>query len=163
MEVRMQPLSEGFQRCMAFELLTSPHAKVLHYRDHLGNTVHHFDIPAQHRHLEIVGESIVYIGTRAEFSSDVAGSGMDGIAGTATMAAIPSWSDINDLGADGEYWDVLNPSKFVHPSPLVNDLAAEIGANRDSDPVTVLRRINEGIHQAFTYSPRKPPVSRGKR
>jgi transglutaminase-like putative cysteine protease len=154
MEVRMQPLSEGFQRCLAFEVLTSPAAKVLHYSDHLGNTVHHFDIPAQHGHLEIVGESIVYVGT-PELTADVGGPGTDA---APAIPANPCWSDVDDLGASGLYWDMLNPSKFARPSSLLTELAAEIGANRESDPRTVLRKITQGIHEGFTYCPQSTTV-----
>ena len=45
MEVRMQPRTEQHQRCLGFELTTTPRATVTAYRDPLNNTVHHFDIP----------------------------------------------------------------------------------------------------------------------
>ena len=51
MELRMQPLSEGPQRCLKFDLGLKPSARVTSYRDHLGNAVHHFDIPGRHTQL----------------------------------------------------------------------------------------------------------------
>ena len=48
MEARMHPRSEGNQRCLTFHLAVSPRCRVFAYRDHLGNNIHHFDIPGQH-------------------------------------------------------------------------------------------------------------------
>ena len=44
MEVRMQPRSDGQQRCLHFALSTAPASRVMLYQDHDGNTVHHFNV-----------------------------------------------------------------------------------------------------------------------
>ncbi len=59
MEVRMQPRTEALQRCLGFELSTTPRATVTAYRDSAGNVVHHFDIPGRHGQLSIVAEAVV--------------------------------------------------------------------------------------------------------
>ena len=59
MEARMHPRSEGNQRCLTFHLAVSPRCRVFAYRDHLGNNIHHFDIPGQHSYLVIVAESLL--------------------------------------------------------------------------------------------------------
>src|SRR5271165_3789220 len=59
MELRMQPRTEGTQRCLNFQLSVLPRARVAWYRDYLSNTVHHFDVPGQHRQLVIVAEALV--------------------------------------------------------------------------------------------------------
>ncbi len=51
MEARMQPRSDGPQRCLSFQLMVQPKARVQFYRDYLGNTVHHFDVPGRHKQL----------------------------------------------------------------------------------------------------------------
>src|ERR1700721_650074 len=56
MEVRMNPRSEGLQRCLSFNLSVTPRARVQQYRDYLGNVIHHFDVPSPHRNLTIVAE-----------------------------------------------------------------------------------------------------------
>ena len=61
MEVRMQPRSEGAQRCLRFELGIAPRARVLGYRDYLGNSVHHFDVPARHSTLTVTARAHVQI------------------------------------------------------------------------------------------------------
>jgi transglutaminase-like putative cysteine protease len=48
---RMQPLCEGTQRCLKFDLSPKPSARVTSYRDYLDNAVHHFDIPGRHTQL----------------------------------------------------------------------------------------------------------------
>ena len=64
MEVRMQPRTEQHQRCLGFELTTTPRATITPYRDPLDNIVHHFDIPGRHGQLTIVAEAIVeFVGT----------------------------------------------------------------------------------------------------
>ena len=47
MEARMHPRSDNNQRCLSFSLSVSPRCRVFSYRDHLGNNVHHFDIPGR--------------------------------------------------------------------------------------------------------------------
>ncbi len=63
MEVRMQPRTEGAQRCLSFQLSVDPRAQVYFYRDYLGNSVHHFDVPGKHTHLRIIAEALVEVQT----------------------------------------------------------------------------------------------------
>ncbi|MFN8003393.1 MAG: transglutaminase N-terminal domain-containing protein, partial [Acidobacteriota bacterium] len=60
-EVRMQPRNEGNQRCVKFELTTQPRARILGYRDYLGNVVHHFAHPGKHSTLKITAEMTMEI------------------------------------------------------------------------------------------------------
>ncbi len=59
MELRMQPLSDGRQRLLRFDVSTTPRARVFAYRDFLGNAVHYFDIPGRHTRLDISAEAAV--------------------------------------------------------------------------------------------------------
>ena len=61
MEVRMHPLSEATQRCFTFRLQVNPRARIFTFQDHLGNQVHHFDLPQHHRELSIVADSLVNV------------------------------------------------------------------------------------------------------
>src|ERR1700712_5885698 len=72
METRMHPRSDNNQRCLSFSLSVSPRCRVFSYRDHLGNNVHHFDIPGQHRQLVIVAESLVEVQPAVEIPSFLA-------------------------------------------------------------------------------------------
>ena len=53
-EVRMHPRTEGRQRCLDYQLAVTPKARVHVYRDFLGNSVHHFGVPASHNELNIM-------------------------------------------------------------------------------------------------------------
>ena len=59
MEVRMHPLSDDRQRCFTFRLSVNPRARIFTFQDHLGNQVHHFDLPQHHRELTIVADALV--------------------------------------------------------------------------------------------------------
>src|ERR1700677_2863589 len=72
MEARMQPRSEGAQRCRSFQLSVDPRAQVFFYRDYLGNSVHHFDVPGKHTQLRIIAESLVEMETPPELPERLA-------------------------------------------------------------------------------------------
>src|SRR5688500_20224611 len=59
MEARMQPRSDGLQRCLHFSLTAAPAARMMMYQDHDGNTVHFFNIPARHSRLTITADALV--------------------------------------------------------------------------------------------------------
>jgi len=61
LEIRKEPRTEGRQRCLDFRLLVSPAARIMTYRDYLGNMIHHFDVPGQHRELQVIGEATVEV------------------------------------------------------------------------------------------------------
>jgi transglutaminase-like putative cysteine protease len=110
MEVRMQPRTEGSQRCLNFQLSVTPTARVLNYRDYLGNVIHNFDIPGEHRQLSIIAQSQVEVRPLADLPASLDTN---------------AWDEINQ----SEY-DMLVPSHFTHPSPLLNDLAEELEVQR---------------------------------
>src|SRR5579872_1388875 len=59
MEARVQPRSDGSQRCLQFGLTTTPASNVMVYRDHESNLVHHFDIPGRHARLVLSTHALV--------------------------------------------------------------------------------------------------------
>src|SRR6478752_1816429 len=77
MEARMQPRSDGTQRCLHFGLSTTPASRVLLYQDHDGNTVHHFNIPARHGRLALKAEALVECVTRPELPDRIDGDGWE--------------------------------------------------------------------------------------
>lgn len=143
MEVRMQPRTDGPQRCLQFNLTISPRTHVLSYRDEQGNTVHHFNIPGQHHKLVITAEALVDMG---EFAPLPDALPMD------------TWSELDGLVDSGDFWDWLMPSKFARPTAHLATLASELHATRRADPLTLLREINTGIFDAFTYKPQSTDV-----
>jgi transglutaminase-like putative cysteine protease len=61
MEVRLQPRSDGEQRCLSFTLDVEPSANIMQYRDFMGNTVHHFDIAGRTREVKVTAQSAVEV------------------------------------------------------------------------------------------------------
>ena len=59
MEVRMEPRSDGKQRCHSFSLTTDPESRIMSYQDSLGMTVSHFNIPGKHAQLVVKTEAVV--------------------------------------------------------------------------------------------------------
>jgi len=142
MEVRMQPRTEGNQRCLSFDLNVKPSAVMMQYRDFLGNSVHHFDIAGNHSELIIKTSSTVEVLPVPEPSISHAGS----------------WSELDALVSAGDYWEMLLPSTFARPTPLLEELAREMELERRGTPLRMLFDISEGIHEIFSYVPNSTSV-----
>jgi transglutaminase-like putative cysteine protease len=142
-ELRMQPRSEGLQRCRSFLLGTDPQARMFVYRDHLGNVVHHFDIPGAHRHLTITAEAVVELATPPPLP--------DTLAPTA-------WEELDALIGRDDYWEYLLDSRFAWSSDLLLAFARELRLTRRDDPLSLLREMNGAINAAFEYVPQHTHV-----
>ena len=143
MEVRIQPRSEGIQRCLDFRLHTSPRAHIFTYRGEYGNRVHHFDVPNRHSQLTITAEALVELTTPFPLPRAL---------------STQAWDELDALTATDEYWDMLTPSHFARPGPLLHDLARQLDLQRRDDPLTVLRNLNTAIHDTFEYSQKSTRV-----
>ncbi|MEN3330772.1 MAG: hypothetical protein V7641_137 [Blastocatellia bacterium] len=142
MELRMQPRSEGAQRCLSFELSLSPKARVTSYRDYLGNIVHHFDVPGRHAQLVVKTSAIVEI-----------------LPQTIPDRLDPqAWSELDRIAANSDGFEMLMPSHFAHSSDLLDELARELRLERRADPLSLLREINGALHSAFDYAPQTTGV-----
>lgn len=143
MEVRMHPRSDSNQRCLTFSLSVSPRCRVFSYRDHLGNNVHHFDIPGQHQQLVIIGESLVEYQPLSDLPS---------------FLSPDAWQELDALVREGDYWEMLLPSEFAQSTPALEELAAELGIVRRDDPLMVLIELNHQLYDLFSYAPRTTRV-----
>src|ERR1700694_6168843 len=130
MEVRIQPRSEGLQRCLDFHLHTNPRSHILTYRGELGNRVHHFDVPNLHSQLTITAEALVELTPPPPLPQALSPD---------------AWDELDALTATDEYWDMLMPSHFASPSDLLDALAREIDLRRRNEPLTVLRDLNTSM------------------
>jgi transglutaminase-like putative cysteine protease len=151
MEVRMQPRTEGTQRCLRFELAVAPRARVFGYRDHLGNSVHHFDTPARHTQLTITARAYVELDP---------------------LPAIPAsldprtWREVDTWAGRGDLWDFLQPSRFAlwtetlreYVASISGDAEVPVGSRDATDPLTTIRALMHGIHRDFEYVPRSTRV-----
>ncbi len=142
MEVRLQPRSDGDQRCLNFTLKIDPAASIMQYRDFSGNTVHHFDIAAAHTQVTVTAQSSVEVQSapapRAADSGD--------------------WSDLDALVAGGDYWEMLLPSNFAHSTPALEELAKVLECERRGNPLELLTQLNTAIYQLFAYVPNSTKV-----
>lgn len=143
MEVRMQPRTEGPQHCRSFQLLVSPRRRVLHYRDYLGNTVHHFDVPGKHRQLSIVAEALV------DVQPDVS---------LPLSLAPDTWNELDAQVRAGDYWEMLMPSHYAQPSSALAELSTHLQLERGPDPLTTLRHLSTNIYRWFDYVPKSTSV-----
>ena len=115
MEVRMHPRSEYMQRCFTFQLAVSPRSRIFSFTDHLGNLVHHFDIPAPHTHLTIIADSLVDIDPPDPLPQSLGHE---------------AWQELDDMLEREDYWDMIRPSHFARPSPELEQLAREFAVDR---------------------------------
>lgn len=136
MEVRMQPRTEGRQRCLRFGLRTNPRSTVAAFKDDLRNHVHCFDIPDRHTHLTIRAEAVVEVTAAPPLPETL---GVDG------------WAAVDGKTAGDEYWDLLAPSTFTEPTALLQELAREVRLSRDDDPLRTVRELTTAVHDAFEY------------
>ena len=138
MEVRMHPRSEHMQRCFTFQLSVSPRARIFTYGDHLGNLVHHFDIPAPHRHLTIIADALVEVDPPDLLPPSL---------------GLEAWKELDAMIDHEDYWDMLRPSTYPRSSPELLQLARELGVNSRNghDPLQLLLQINRGVYRSFDY------------
>ena len=142
MEVRVQPRSEAQQRCLTFYLDVNPQANVMWYRDFLGNTVHHFDIPGQHSHVKVTAQALVEVQPVPESAATQAGS----------------WQDLDAQMTAGDYWEMLLPSRFARSTDLLKQFAQEHRIERNGNPLETLLKLNETLYEAFDYVPNATKV-----
>ena len=140
MELRMQPMSDEFQRCLQFELNVEPAARVFSYRDFLGNTVHHFDLPRRHQRLTITARAHVHCKAPAPLPDAL---------------PIGTWTEINAWVERGEQWQFRQPSHFAAWTPALLHFASALDAAgpHEADPLTVVRTTMAAIHGGFEYAP----------
>jgi transglutaminase-like putative cysteine protease len=143
METRMHPRSDQNQRCLTFHLSVSPRCRVFSYRDHLGNHIHHFDIPGQHGQLVIVAESLVEVQPAPPVPS---------------FLAPDAWDELDSMIEQGDYWEMLLPSEFSVATPALESLAEELDVRRREDPLMVLHQLNEQMYKHFEYVPKSTKV-----
>jgi transglutaminase-like putative cysteine protease len=143
MEVRMQPRSDGAQRCLHFALTPSPAARVMTYLDHEGNHIHFFNIPARHARLILTAEALVECPTASSLPARLDAN---------------AWDELDGVVRSGEWWQYLAPSLFARPTPLLERFALALGLDRSRDPLTLLSRIMAQMFDHFEYKPQTTRV-----
>jgi transglutaminase-like putative cysteine protease len=113
------------------------------HQDHDGNIVHHFNIPARHSRLTVTAEALVECAPPAELAETLDET---------------AWERLDRMTACGEHWDFLNPSEFAKPTPLLDEMAREIGLERGAEPLGTLRRLTAEMYNRFEYSQKSTHV-----
>jgi transglutaminase-like putative cysteine protease len=146
MEVRMQPRSEGNQRCFVFQLSVNPRARIFSYTDSRGNLVHHFDLPSRHRQLTIISDALVNLDPQPAIPESM---------------GYESWNELEELIEKRDYWDMLMPSHFARSSPELEALAGEMGvAERDGrSPLKFLQEVTAAVNGSFSYVKKSTAVN----
>jgi transglutaminase-like putative cysteine protease len=139
MEARMHPRSEYSQRCFTFQLSVSPRARIFSYNDHIGNIIHHFDIPERHNQLTIIADALVDVDPPLDLPDSLDPE---------------SWRELDSTIEQDDYWDMLMPSPFARTSPELEEFGRKLGIDRNSerDPLTLLRRLNSDLYSEIAYT-----------
>ena len=143
MEARMEPRSDGPQRCLHFALSTVPASRVMMYEDHDRNIVHHFNVPGRHSRLTLTAQALVECAAAPELPSELPAE---------------TWEQLDAMVACGQFWDVLAPSRFAERTDALFALARSIGLKRGNDPLTTLRELMAVMYREFEYSPQSTRV-----
>jgi transglutaminase-like putative cysteine protease len=137
MELRMQPRSEGPQALRSFQIVTNPRAQLYAYTDHFGNAVYHFNVLREHAELRIETQAVIET------------SGMRPVPDAADNL---EWGRYNDYNLTADHFDLMEESKFAHPSPALSAFMERQGlAKPHGAPLTALRHLNHAIYEAFAY------------
>ncbi|MEW6280359.1 MAG: transglutaminase family protein [Candidatus Eremiobacterota bacterium] len=142
-ELRMQPRSEDQQICLAFDLQVVPTARIQSFRDYLGNTVHHFDVPHPHQDLEITALARVQVSPPPPLPNRV---------------DVAAWEELERCGEEGDFFDFLTPTSRTRTAPALEQFGCELGVEKREDPLTLLRELNQGLSGAIAYAPRSTEV-----
>src|SRR6202050_1953977 len=147
-ELRMQPRSEGLQRCLSFQVGVTPRTRVQSYRDYMGNIVHHFNVPSAHRHLMIVAEAMVDVAPGPPLPPRLEAG---------------AWSQLDAQLAGDDFWEMSTPSQFAQWTELIEAFAKELGCAdraeaRQRDPLELIVELNSAVHSAISYVPKSTRV-----
>jgi len=148
LEARMQPRSDGAQRCLSFQLKIQPRTRLHFYRDYLGNTVHHFDVPGDHKQLTLFAQALVDVQPIPTLP-DSLGDG--------------AWAALDALIAEGDFIEMLMPSQFAASTDALEEFARELRIPspeeaRRHDPLALLLDLNAALHAALDYVPKSTRV-----
>lgn len=135
-ELRLRPLEDAGQRCLAFELKIDQPAAVLAYRDFFGNHAHSISVGAPHRELTIVAQSLVERPDRPARPS-------------------PEMMFRNFLAEDEahvrDYCEFLNPSHYIPFSKRLQNLFWMARPAETEDVSVYVARIVAWVRDQFDY------------
>lgn len=135
-ELRVRPLDDAEQRCLNFELSIDQPAAVLSYRDFFGNHAHSVSVSTPHRELTIVAQSLI-----ERFD--------------APLEVFPEMTFRDFLVEDEahlrDYWEFLNPSRYVPFSQRLQKLFWMARPGDTEDVAIYVARIVAWVRDQFDY------------
>jgi transglutaminase-like putative cysteine protease len=134
-EVRLRPMTDEWQSCPSFLLMTTPASISNSYQDAFGNWVHQFNVLQRHRHLTIETDSMV-------LSLDA-----PKIAAETTLAQV----DAAQEELHEEFYDYLIDSKYVPHLEELDELIATAELNSDGTAFRFAEAASLLIHKRFQY------------
>ena len=138
MTLYLRPVQDRRQVVRGFAIETDPSGPVFEFEGPFHNRGHFFDRPGTHRRLSIIGRSTVEVGPMPEVPAEVG----DG-----------AWARLDAAAHTPELGLMLQPSRFVRPSPLLADFIESCGLERGDDPLATATALRSRLHAAFEYVP----------
>ena len=135
-EVRLRPMDDDRQSCLSFRLTTFPATRNASYRDFFGNSVHSFNLLAEHRHLKVEAESAVLVHQLPASPPD-----------ETTLAEIDSHRE----ELHEEYFDFLAPTNYVPRLSALSDFSAEAERTSAGTVEGFAQAASSLIHGRFQY------------
>jgi transglutaminase-like putative cysteine protease len=144
-EVRLKPLDDASQTCRSFELRIDPVAQTREYVDFYGNTVHFFDIAAEHSRLVIEANSEV------ETTPNAARPQVP-VVPLAELECSPELELHAEFLTDSHYV-ALDVDLWKEAKDALGDGRADVWSD--------VQRMCRHIYRTFAYKPRTTGVSTG--
>jgi transglutaminase-like putative cysteine protease len=141
-EVRLQPVSDEWQKVDDFLLKILPATRLRHHRDFYSNIVHHFDIAETHRMLSV--ESFLHVTTKSRPALPE------------TDMPFPL-ARIGEAAREPRIFDFLQESRFVDLSPGTWKLALD-AMQEATDTWQAALTIMRFIHNHIKYESRSTHV-----
>ncbi|WP_420633456.1 transglutaminase family protein [Candidatus Palauibacter sp.] len=139
MTLYLCPIQDRNQLVRGFSIETDPPGPVFDFDGCLNSRGHFFDRPGRHRRLSIRARSTVEVGP---------------IPPTPTKLRADAWETLGRAArAAPELGLMLQPSRFVRPSPVLDDFMASCGLEPGKDPLASALALRTRLHELFDYLP----------
>lgn len=138
MTLYLRPLQDRRQVLRSFSIKTDPRGAVFGFDGCMGSRGHFFDRPTRHRRLSIRARSTVDVGPVPPPPASLSGD---------------AWEELRRAASEPDLNLMLQPSRFVRPSPELESFIADCGLEPGDDPLSGARALRTRLHELFDYIP----------